>query len=98
VERGIVVRADVAAGEDLLDVPVERRVDRHHVFEAAVMGHSLTIRTLPSALDDLRFDLARLISVKGLRGEFRRRGSAGGFRARNAGTGNRSRAASPAEA
>jgi len=34
VERGIVVRADVAAREDLLDVPVERRIDGHHIFES----------------------------------------------------------------
>jgi len=70
VERGIVVRADVAAGEDLLDVPVERRVDRHHVFEAAVDGAFLDHQDLAIALDDLRFDLARLISVKDFEGSF----------------------------
>jgi len=59
-----------AAGEDLLDVPVERRVDRHHVFEAAVDGAFLDHQDLAIALDDLRFDLARLISVKDFEGSF----------------------------
>ena len=48
---GIVVRADVAAGEDVLQVLEERRVDGHHVFEVAVDGAILHHQDLAVALD-----------------------------------------------
>ena len=51
VQRGIVVRADVAAGEYVLQVLEERRIDGHHVFEVAVDGAILHHQDLAVALD-----------------------------------------------
>ena len=61
VELFVVVRADVAAGEALFEVLEERRVDRHHVFEMAVLRAVLHHQDLAVALDDLRLDLADLL-------------------------------------
>ena len=61
VQLLVVVRADVAAGEDLFEVLEERGVDGHHVFEVAVDGAVLDHQDLAVALDDLRLDLADLL-------------------------------------
>ena len=61
VQLLVVVRADVAAGEDLLEVLEEVGVDRHHVLEVAVNGAILDHEDLPVALDDRRLDLADLL-------------------------------------
>ena len=50
----VVVGADVAAREDLLQVLEERGVDGHDVFEVAVAGAVLHHQDLAVALDDLR--------------------------------------------
>jgi hypothetical protein len=60
VELFVVVRADVAAGEALFQVLEERRVDRHDVFEVAVLRAVLHHQDLAVALDDGGFDLANL--------------------------------------
>ena len=98
VQLGIVVRADVAARENVFQVLEERRVDGHHVFEVAVDGAVLHHQDLAVALDHLRLDLARLVGVEHFERASCRPGSAGGFPGRSAGTANRSRAASPAAA
>ena len=61
VELLVVVGADVAAGEALFQVREERRIDRHHVFEVAVLRAILHHQDLAVALDDLRFDFADLL-------------------------------------
>ena len=61
VEIFIVVGADVAAGEDALDVLEEFGVDAHDVFEVAVNGAILDHQDFAVALDDLRFDFADLL-------------------------------------
>ncbi len=53
VQAGIVVRADVAAGEYVFQVLEERRVDGHHVFEVAVHRAILHHQDLAVALDHL---------------------------------------------
>ena len=61
VELLVVVRADVAARERLLEVLEERRVHRHHVFEVAVDRAILDHQDLAVALDDGGLDLADLL-------------------------------------
>ena len=61
VQLLVVVRADVAAREDLFQVLEELGVDRHHVFEVPVLGAILHHQDLAVALDDLRLDLADLL-------------------------------------
>ena len=53
-------------GKDLLQVPEERRIDGHHVFEMAVNGAVLDHQDLAIALDDLRFDLAGPVVIEDL--------------------------------
>ena len=55
------VGADVAAGEALFKMLEEGGVDRHHVFEVAVLGAILHHEDLAVALDDLRLDFADLL-------------------------------------
>ena len=64
VQLGIVVRADVAAGEDVFQVLEERGIDGHHVFEVAVDGAILHHQDLAVALDHLGLDLAGLFGVQ----------------------------------
>ena len=64
VQLVIVVRADVAAGEDVFQVLEEGGVDGHHVFEVAVNRAILHHQDLAVALDDLRLDLAGLVGVE----------------------------------
>ena len=61
VQLLVVVRADVASREHLLEVLEERRVHRHHVLEVAVEGAVLHHQDLAVALDDRRLDLADLL-------------------------------------
>jgi hypothetical protein len=61
VQLLVVVRLDVAARERLLEVLEERRVDRHHVLEVAVLRAVLDHQDPAVALDDLRLDLADLL-------------------------------------
>ena len=68
VQLGIVVGADVAAGEDFFQVLEEGRVDGHHVFEMAVDGAILDHQDLAVALDDLRLDFAGLVGVEDFEG------------------------------
>ena len=58
VKLFVVVRADVAAREAVFQVLEEGGVDRHHVFEMAVLRAILHHQDLAVALDDLRFDFA----------------------------------------
>ena len=60
VQLFVVVRADVAAREDVFQVLEERRVDGHHVFEVPVDRAVLDHQDLAVALDDLGLDLAGL--------------------------------------
>ncbi len=60
VELLVVVRADVAAGEHLLEVLEEAGVDRHRVFEMPVDGAVLDHDDLSVLLHDGRLDLADL--------------------------------------
>ena len=80
VQLFVVVRADVAAGENLFQVLEERRIDRHHVFEVAVLGAILHHQDLAVALDDLRLDLADLLVQQDLDAAACRPESAGGSR------------------
>ena len=61
VQLLVVVRADVAAREHLLEVLEELGVDRHHVFEVAVNRAVLHHQDLAVALEDRRLDLADLL-------------------------------------
>ena len=61
MEALVVVGADVAAGEDLFQVPEEGGVHGHDVFEVAVLGAVLHHEDLAVALDDLGLDLAGLL-------------------------------------
>ncbi len=54
----VVVRADIAAGENVFEVLREFRVNRHQVFEVPVLGTVLDHPDLAVALDDLGLDLA----------------------------------------
>ena len=58
VQLLVVVRLHVAAGEERFDMLEKLRVDRHHVFEMAVVGTFLDHPDLAVALDDLSLDLA----------------------------------------
>ena len=69
VELFVIVGADVAAREDLLQVLHHRRVDGHEVFEVAVDGAVLDHEDLAVAFDDLRLDLADLLVEQDLVGE-----------------------------
>jgi hypothetical protein len=60
VQLFVVVRGDVAAGENVFEVPGEFGVDRHHVFELAVLRAFLDHQDFAVALDDGGFDLADL--------------------------------------
>ncbi len=64
VQLLVVVRTDVAAGEDVFQVLEEGGVDGHHIFEVAVNRAILDHEDLAIALDDLRFDLAGLVGVE----------------------------------
>jgi hypothetical protein len=57
VQLLIVVRAHVAAGKHGFDVPEHLRINRHYVFEVAMLGAVLHHQDLAVALDDLSFDL-----------------------------------------
>ena len=57
----IVVRHDVAPGKDVFEMLRELGVDRHHVFEMAVLGAILQHQDAAVALNDLRLDLADLL-------------------------------------
>ena len=54
----VVVGADVAAGENVFQVLREFGVNRHHVFEVAVLGAIFHHQDLAVALDDGGLDLA----------------------------------------
>ena len=64
VQLGVVVGADVAAGEDVFQVLEEGGVDGHHVFEVAVDRAILHHQDFAVALDDLGLDLAGLVGVE----------------------------------
>ena len=64
VQLVVVVRADVAAREDLFEMPEERGVDGHHIFKVPVLWAILDHQNLAVALDDLRFDFADLLVEK----------------------------------
>jgi len=61
VQVGVIVRADVATREILLNPSQEVHVYGHNVFVVAVDGAVLHHPDLAVALDDLRFDLAHLL-------------------------------------
>ena len=61
VQLLVVVRGDVAAREDVFQVLGEFGVDRHHVFEVAVLGAVFHHQNLAVALDDGGLDLADLL-------------------------------------
>jgi hypothetical protein len=61
VELLVVMCADVAAWEVLLEVLEEGRVNGHNVFEVAVLDAVLDHEDLAVALDDLSLDLADLV-------------------------------------
>ena len=63
VQGGIVVRANVAARKNILQVFEEGRIDRHHVFKMAVNRAILHHEDFAIALDHLRFDFAGFIGV-----------------------------------
>ena len=69
VQLLIVVRADIAAREDLFQVLHHRRIDRHQIFKVAVDRAVLHHQDLAVALDDLRLDLADLLIQKNLVGQ-----------------------------
>ena len=58
MELLVIVGPDVAAGEDLFQVAREVGVNRHDVFEVAVLGAILHHEDFAIALDDAGFDLA----------------------------------------
>ncbi len=60
VELFVIVRFDIASREQRFDVLQELGVDRHHVFEMAVIGAILDHPHLAVAFDDLCLDLADL--------------------------------------
>src|SRR5579863_8299679 len=69
VQLFVVVRADVAPGEDFFEVLEERGIDRHYIFEMAMLGAVLHHQDLAVALDDLRLDLANLLIQKDFMGQ-----------------------------
>ena len=66
VQLLVVVRANVAAREDVFQVLGERRVDRHQVFELSVDGALLDHHDLAVFLDDVGLDLADLLVAQDL--------------------------------
>ena len=66
----VIVRADVAARKDFLQMLEESRIDRHHVFEMAVLRAILHHQDLAVSLDHLGLDLADLFIEQDLVGEF----------------------------
>ncbi len=58
VELFVVVRSDVAAGENVFEVLGEGRIDGHQVFEHTVLGAFLDHEDFAIAFDDLGFDFA----------------------------------------
>ena len=66
----VVVRADVAAREDVFQVLEERRVHGHHVFEVAVDRAILHHQDLAVAFDDVGFDLADFLVQEDLVRQF----------------------------
>ena len=62
----VVVRADVAAGENLFEMREKLGVDRHHVFEVAVDRAILHHQNLAVALNNLGFDLTRFFVAQNL--------------------------------
>ena len=58
------MRADVAAGKHLFEMPKERRVNGERVFETAVGRTLLDHQNLAVALEDGRLDLADLFVEK----------------------------------
>ena len=64
MQVGVIVRADVAPGEILLNPSQEVHVHGHDVFVVAVDGAVFHHPDLAVALDDLRFDLAHLLVQK----------------------------------
>ena len=52
---------DIAAGEHFFEMARELGINRHQVFEVAVLGTVLHHPELAVALDDLRFDLAHFL-------------------------------------
>src|SRR5580658_9067290 len=60
VELFVVVGSDVAAGENIFEMLGEFGIDRHHVFEVAVLRAVLDHQDLAVAFDDGGFDLAYL--------------------------------------
>ncbi len=80
VQLLVVVRDDVAAGENVFQVLGEIGVDRHHVFEVAVLGAIFHHQNLAVALDDGGLDLSyffvhqnfvRKFAVENLLADFR---------------------------
>ena len=66
VQLLVVVRPDVAPGEDVFQVLEHRRVDRHHVFEVPVQRALLDHHDLAVSLDDVGLDLADLLGEQDL--------------------------------
>ena len=66
VELLVVVGPDVAAGEALLQMAEERRVDGHYVFEVAVLRAILNHQDLAITLDNLGLDFTDLLVQKDL--------------------------------
>ena len=61
VQLFVVVRADVAPGEGLLEVLEEGGIDGHHILEVPMDRAVLDHEDAAVALDDLRLDLADLL-------------------------------------
>jgi hypothetical protein len=98
VERFIVVRADVAPGECLLQMPVEGGIDRHHVLEVAVDGAVLHHQDFPVPLHDPRLDFPNLLMEQVFVILLSVEGSPAGFPERILGRASPSHVASPEEA
>src|SRR5207248_3016282 len=61
VQFFVVVGTDVPAGEGLLEVPEELRIDGQDIFEMSVDWAILYHQDFSVALDDLRLDFAGLL-------------------------------------
>ena len=61
VQLVVVVRLDIAPGEDLFQMAEEGGVDGHDIFKVAMRGAVLHHQNLAVALDDLGLDLAHLL-------------------------------------
>src|SRR5471030_375540 len=68
VQLGIVVGADIAAGEYVFQVLEEGRIDGHDVFKMAVNRAVLDHQDFAIALDHLGLDLARFAVVEDIEG------------------------------